>query len=244
MRRREVVGVRGREADASEARHPVDPLEERREIGGRGEVAPVGVDGLAEQRDLAAAVGAETADLVEDRLGRVAALAPARGRHHAERAVLLAPLHHGHVGAQTRRAVGPRGDLHQWRLAGLDDRAPLAPHALDQARHLADGRRAEHEIDDGRPPADLVMVKLRHASHHAHDHVRPPRLDLAQFAELREDLVFGLLADRAGVEEDEVGVRFVFGQLVRLRLEQPRHPLGVVLVHLTAVRDEMKFRHA
>jgi len=64
-------------------------------------------------------------------------------------------------------------------------------------------------------------VELGHAPHHAHDHVRPPRLDLAQLAELREDFVLRLLADRARVEEDEVGVRFVLVSSYDCALSNP-----------------------
>src|SRR5207342_466555 len=42
-------------------------------------------------------------------------------------------------------------------------------------------------------------------------------------------------ADAAGVDDDQVGVEVVAGRLVAGRLEQPRHPFGVVDVHLTAV---------
>src|SRR4029077_12275445 len=126
---REVVGVRGGEADPLDPVDLVDPLEQGGQIGGRVEIAPVGVDGLAEQGDLAAAGRGEAADLVDDDLGRVAAL-PAPGRRHdAEGAELLAALHDRDERLEALPTVGPGGDLDERALAGLEDRgaAPAAP---------------------------------------------------------------------------------------------------------------------
>ena len=86
-------------------------------------------------------------------------------------------------------------------------------------------------------------MELRHAAHHPDHHVGARALQRPELAELREHLVLGLLADRAGVEEDEVGVVLAVGQLVVVRLEQTRDTLGVVLVHLTAVRDQVELCH-
>jgi hypothetical protein len=68
-------------------------------------------------------------------------------------------------------------------------------------------------------------------------------LEALEGAELGEDLVLGLLADRAGVEEDDVGVVGAVGELVVVGAQQPGHPLRVVLVHLAAVGDEVELGH-
>ena len=95
--RREIVRIRRREADSREAGHVVHRAHERREIGRRREVTPVRVHRLAEERHFATAFGDEPPHLGDDGFGRVAPLAPARRRDHAERAVFLAALHHGDV---------------------------------------------------------------------------------------------------------------------------------------------------
>src|SRR5213076_3224524 len=69
------------------------------------------------------------------------------------------------------------------------------------------------------------------------------RLELSELPQLREDLVLGLLADRAGVDEDHVGLVRVLGELVALGAQETGHALRVVLVHLTAIRDEVKLCH-
>src|SRR5256886_14089061 len=82
-----------REASPRDVLDFADAREQLAEIGARREVAPVGVHRLAEQGHLAAALGGEPADLLDDDCGRTAAPAPPRLRHDAEGAAFLAPLH-------------------------------------------------------------------------------------------------------------------------------------------------------
>jgi hypothetical protein len=145
----------------------------------------------------------------------------------------------GDVRLQPVRGRRPRRDLDQRRLARLEHGTPVAPDALDELGDTRDGRRAEHEIDVRRALLDDALLELRHAPHDTDNHVRPARLERAQLAELREHLVLGLLPDRARVDEDEVGVGLAVGQLVAVSSQQAGHPLRVVLVHLTAVGDDV-----
>ena len=68
------------------------------------------------------------------------------------------------------------------------------------------------------------------------DAMPSPRAHLPDLAEPREELLLGALAHAAGVDDDDVGVAVVVGRLVAGLLEQARHPLGVVDVHLAAER--------
>ena len=79
----------------------------------------------------------------------------------------------------------------------------------------------------------LRAEALRHAAGHAHDRVRlHVPLQLAQPA---DHALLGVIANRAGVDEDDVGaVRAVDG-VVAVRRELPEHQLGVAHVHLAAV---------
>ena len=61
-----------------------------------------------------------------------------------------------------------------------------------------------------------------------------------EFAETRIELLLGVLADAAGVDDDDVGIGVVDCRLVAGLIEQPGHTLRVVNVHLTAERlDEV-----
>ena len=177
--------------------------------------------------------------------GSVAPLAPARLRNHAERAVLLAAFHHRDERLERAAPTAGRAVILTSGASPVSSTGrPLAPDAVDQLGDTGDGGRAEHEIDGGRPALDGVLVELRHAAHDADDEIRPLGLEQAQLAELREHLVLGLLADGAGVDEDEVGLGLVGGQLLAVLAQETGDPLGVILVHLTAVRDQMELGHS
>ncbi len=176
-------------------------------------------------------------------LGRMAPLAPARRRHDAERAVLLAALHDGDEGLEAARRVRPGGDLDEGALARLEHGAVSGLDARHELADAGDGRRPEHEVDVRRALLDAALLELGHAPHHPDDQVGPRALQVLEGAELGVHLVLGLLPDRTGVEEDQVGVVGPVGQLIRLALEQAGDPLGVVLVHLTTIRDQVKLGH-
>ena len=88
-------------------------------------------------------------------------------------------------------------------------------------------------------------VLLRHAAADRDLHVGVARLGRAQLAEVAVELVVGVLAHRAGVEDDDVGdlgplARGQAGEVdVAGRLEQAGEALGVVDVHLAAVRADV-----
>src|SRR5690606_32699293 len=70
----------------------------------------------------------------------------------------------------------------------------------------------------------------------ADDHLAAAFLQRLPAAELAEHLLLGLLADRAGVDQDDVGLLRVVGQLQALVLgEHVGHAGRVVLVHLATV---------
>src|ERR1051326_6572383 len=59
-------------------------------------------------------------------------------------------------------------------------------------------------------------------------------LELAQLAEAREDFVLRLLADRAGIEQDQPRLALVLDARVAAELERAGEPLAVEIIHLTA----------
>src|SRR2546425_1050974 len=164
-------------------------------------------------------------------------------RHHAEGATLLAALHHGDKGLELAHGFGPSGDLDEGGLARLQHgraRRARARHQLTHTRHRG---RAEHEVDGRRSLLDLPLPELGHAAHDADEDVGPLAFEKLELPQAREDLVLALLADGAGVQEDQIGVLRALRQLVALIAQQTRDALRVVLVHLTAVGDQVKFWH-
>jgi hypothetical protein len=138
--RRQVVGIRRREADARESLDGVDALQQVGQVDRRRQIPPIGIDRLAEQRHLATSGFDQPADFGDDGLGRVAAFAAARGRHHAERAVLLAALHDGDEGAQRARRRRARRQLDERSLAGVLHGPLAGPHAVHHLTDAGDGR--------------------------------------------------------------------------------------------------------
>ncbi len=99
--------------------------------------------------------------------------------------------------------------------------------------------RTDDEIDHRRAPHDLLPFGLRNAARHRDPHLAAVGgrgfLHFADAAELGIDLLGGLLADVAGIEDDEVGVFRPRGLDESLRRQGVRHTMRVVDVHLATV---------
>ena len=263
-RRDQVVGhvsrVVGDKLDPVET---LDGVEHAEKVGQPGRAAAVGplvaVDGLADERDLAAALGDELPRLGHDRLGGAGLLGAANMRHHAERAELIAAGlradeglegrgPHGRVAVGIVALEAPRNGVAAARLAieaDLDSRAAAGEHLVYECGHLVELPRADDKVDPRRPLADQVLVFLCHAPEHAHDHVGPLRLHAPDAAKRGVDLVFGVLPHAAGVVEDGIGLAAAGGQLPALAAERGHHELAVEHVHLAADGfDPEPFRHA
>jgi hypothetical protein len=91
---------------------------------------------------------------------------------------------------------------------------------------------AEGNVDERELLEHPLLHRLRPAPAHADHAGGVIALQPLGLAEVSDEPVVGLLADRARVEEDEVGLVARGGLPVAERLEHPLHALGVVLVHL------------
>ena len=175
-RRDDVVGevdrVGRREAHALDA---VDPRDRAQQLGEPDVLAAVRVHGLAEQLHLPVAGVGQRAHLAQDLARRRAALAPARERHHAERAELVAAALDRDVPDHAARHRARRGRAVVGLLA-IEPRvghraARRAPRRRDRA--AGGSRRGRSPVDVGRALADLVLEVLGHAAGDAEHHVGP-----------------------------------------------------------------------
>ena len=212
--------------------HDTQQLRERAAVA---ELDAVGVDVLPEQGHLQHAVRGERGNLGEHVAGAPVLLLAAQRRDDAERAGVVAahrdrhPARVGRLAARRQR----RGEDLQ-RLGDLHLGARVVPGPLQQHRQRVHVVRAEHHVHPRRPADDLGPVLLRQAATDRDLHAGPGRLDRPQVAEVAVEPVVGVLPDRARVEDDDVGAVGVAPDVAGL-LEQPRHPLGVVHVHLAPV---------
>ena len=182
----------------------------------------------------------ELRDLGDELVGRTADLAAARRRDDAVRA--------GHVAAD--RDLHPGLKLAAALAGQMAGEALEREEALRRQRvrreelgELVDLARTERDVDEREAREDLVLDGLRPAAADADDALRVTRFEALRLMQVRDEAAVGLLADRAGVEEDDVGVLGGRGLDVSERLEHPLHPLGVVLVHLAAERRDVEALH-
>src|SRR4051794_35397816 len=207
----------------------------------RPQVAAVGVDVLAEQRDLAHAVGREALHLDDELLQRPPDLPAARRGHDAVRAA----------------AVAADRDLHPPLVAALAADRQVAREALEleealrgdrvageELGELVDLTGAEGDVDERELAEDVVLDRLRPAPADADDALGIAPFERRRLAQMGDEALVGLLADRAGVEEDEVRIPRVGRLAVAERLEHALHALRVVLVHLAAERRDVVALHA
>ena len=229
-----VLGMRARVADAVD---PVDRVDHRQQLRKGGlvpvrvgrKVAAVAVHVLAQERDLADAVGGEALGF-GDQLSRVAARLPAAGRgDDAIRADAVAALADLEPALELSRALGRQvaREVLELEVALRSERVGV--QELGQAVDLPG---AERDVDEREPPEDLVLDRLRPAPADADHALGVLALQPLGLAQVCDEAVVSGLADRAGVEEDQVGVAALLGLRVAQRLEHPLHALGIVLVHL------------
>jgi hypothetical protein len=97
---------------------------------------------------------------------------------------------------------------------------------------------------NGKAVEHLLLHRLGPAAADTHRAARVFALQPLRLAQVGDEATVGRLADRAGVEEDQVG----FGPLRRLLVaeggEHAPHPLGVMHVHLAPEGGDVKALHA
>jgi hypothetical protein len=204
----------------------------------------IGVDVLSDQRDLAHPGVDEALRFGDDFRRRTRHLRAARIGHHAEGAELVAAFLHGHERGDAARADRRAGRRHQMielvfgRKLGVDH-AALAFGARHEFGQPVVALRAEYHVDDGGAANDLLALGLRHAAGHCDQHAaavaRRAFLERAHAAELRIDLLGGLFADMACVEDEQIDVFGAGGFHVSFARQRVGHTMGIVDVHLATV---------
>ena len=88
--------------------------------------------------------------------------------------------------------------------------------AGEELGELVDLAGAEGDVDERELLEDLVLDRLRPAAADADDALRSAALERLGLVQVGDEALVGLLADRAGVEQDQVGV-VALGRLARSR---------------------------
>src|SRR5512132_1311109 len=233
-----VLGVRARVADALDTGNAVHPGEQFSESDPTllRQVAPVAVHVLAQQGDLAHTVGSQALHLCDQLIGGATRLAAAHRRHDAVGADAVAALRYLHPSLELAGALHRQmpGDVLELEVALRGQR--VGGEELCEAVDLT---RPEGHVHEREAPEDFVLHRLRPAATHPHDPRRILELESLGLAEVGDEAVVGRFTDRAGIEEDQVGALAIGRFDVAEGIEHSLHPLGVVLVHLTAERGDV-----
>ena len=177
--------------------------EQRAEIAAAARAA-VGIDGLAEELDLHAAALDGGAHFGEHVVERTRHLAAARRRHDAERAVLVAAFDDRHPRLRRRGAVDVDvvvvavfGELDARcasPFSSTSSRWPTLPGPITKSTHGARSRIRSPSCCATQPQTPIFDARARASCSRSR-----PRREI--------DLLLRLVADRAGVEQDQVRLR-------------------------------------
>ena len=227
------------------------------------QVVAVRVDVLAEQRDLAIAGRGERACFVDDVVERPAPLRATAERHDAVGARLVAAVDDRQPGGDRGAARdGPLPDRQGARAGQMVGRPDHGP--ADGRRRPRRTTRPDRRLRRGEPePIDELGLLVRPQEHvnrrvptsktgpvglpdratgQHHAHGRVGGLELRQLALPPDDLLLGAFADRARVDDHEVG-GLEARCLVATGGQQPaRHLLRIAPVHLAAEGPHVEAR--
>ena len=238
-------------AQATNTGHPRKAPQQCAERRGRAGLvlAVIGIHVLPDQRHLAHACPGEPLDFGRDLLHRPRHFDAARIGHDAEGAELVAAFLHGDEGGNAAaadrlvRGGSQRVELVLQRKFGIDDLL-AALRARDQAGQAVKILRADDQVDAG-AAGDFLAFGLRHTAGNGDQHLaalcRRVLLHFADAADLGIDLVHRLLADVAGIQDDEIGLGGIGGFAVAGRRQRVRHTIGIVDVHLAAEGLDVDF---
>ncbi len=211
----------------------------RKQRASSGDVATVGVDVLAEHRDLGDAGLGEHGRFAHEILQGAADLPSADARHDAVSAGVVASRLNGHPRGEGQLAhrVERGGHVAAGRRIGrikdLDQRA-FARRSTEQRRRRGEVVGAKDHVDPRRALQDGAPILLGHAAADGDLKSGPFLLQCLQLTEGAVELEVGVLADGAGVKDDDVGVRVVRRGNESVGHQEPGQTFGVVLVHLAA----------
>src|SRR5471030_919936 len=227
--------------DAIDGGHYADQLGEIRQatvVSG----AAIAVDVLPQQGHFTHAVFGQVNDLGDDVVERAADFFTAGVRHHAERAVLAAAFHDRHISARAINArLGQVVEFFDFRERDVHLRQLGGAGGVDHFRQAVQGLRAEYHVNIRRAITDRSAFLAGHAAADGDYHVRVGQFQFAPATQLGVHPVLGAFADRAGVEQDDVGVFSARGDFQGLMFtQQIDHARAVVLVHLATVGFDVK----
>ena len=234
-----VLGVGGGEAHAHIESRLGHGGEQRGKIGhgAVGGGVAVAVDVLPQQGHFAKSALPEVGHLAQDALQLAAALAPAGVRHYAVGTEVVAPAHDAHESAHAV-AADAAGDHVAVGLGGTEghiDGLFTGLYGRDEIGKVEIGVGTGHEVHPV-VADERIFHTLGHTPYHSY--YQPAPFAAAQRPEIlqaREDLLLGVVADGAGVEDHGIGLLGALHGLVPGDTHNRGHHLAVGHIHLAAI---------
>ena len=246
-----ILGVRGGEADAHGRIGFGHAGQEGREGNGGvvalgiGRMARVGVDVLSQQGDFFESALAEVAHFGQDALNVAAAFAPARVRHDAVVAEVVATAHDADESAYVSRMQTLRNDVFVGLGGGQVDVDSLLAQ-FGRGKELGQGEvgiGTGHQV--GMVVLDEVLAyALGHASHDTDDErTGAVAAAVVEYLQAIEYFLLGIVANGAGVEQHGIGLVETFARLITGHLHDGSNDFAVGHVHLAAVCFDIQSFH-
>ena len=240
---RRVLRVACHKAQPEIAGHGVETAQKIGKIHVNAEILTIGVDVLAEQRNLLVTRRDQLTQFFLDLLRSAAALSAAHIRHNAVGAEIVAAIHDGQprlcaLGTQHRQTFG---DI--VLAADVEHALFLGQHAVQQRRKSPERMRAEQEIYLRIAFLNLldVFLLLGHAAAHCNNNARALLFQMAECADVAERTILGMLTHSTGVEQDKICLVGRIGHFVAHFGQHAADTLGIRLVLLAAERMRIGF---
>ncbi len=214
--------------------HSVDRRDQMQETSEIDVAEAIGVDCLPQQHDFPHAARGESADVGQNSLGRHTALASSHVRDHAKRAETVASAHRGDERAHPTLVRGRDIGVGLTAVQAHVDRRVEAG-AAEQFRQAAVAVGPGDEVQPRRFLDQRGTVVLRHASQQSQPQLGTGMLEPCQVVQAPQHALLGMLANRTGVEQDDVGVLGTGGGGVAGAAQHPADQLGVGDIHLATV---------
>ena len=202
------------------------------------EVFAVAVDVLTQQRDVLVPGGDQLPRLGDHVVKAARALASAHIGHDAVGAEVVAAVHDAQPGLHVPGAAhGQTLRHHALARRGVEHALAGVPRALIKLGEAPKLVRAEHKVDHAEALFQLLghVRLLDHAAADRHQQVWVLRLGVDKRADVAQHAHLRVLADGAGVHDDEVGLALAVGEAVAHQLDVAAYLLAVRLVLLAAI---------
>jgi hypothetical protein len=115
-------------------------------------------------------------------------------------------------------------------------------HAAEQVGQSPIGIWARDQIEPRRPRHQRRSIMLRHASEQPELQMRPGNFEPCEIAQPADHAVLGMLANRAGIDQDNIGVLGTRREGIASLAQDGADRLRIGDIHLAAVGFEINPR--